>query len=94
MRSRYTAYVNCDADYLQETWHPKTRPSIIEFEPKQKWLGLRIKDVEEGAVESAVEFVARFKLDGRGHRLHERSRFVFDRDRWYYLDGQIQNSTR
>lgn len=94
MRSRYTAYVNRDASYLLTSWHPQTRPPHIEFDPNQNWLGLRIKDVRHGAVESEVEFVARFKTDGRGHRLHERSRFVFEDDRWYYIDGEIQDSTR
>jgi SEC-C motif domain protein len=34
-----------------------------------------------------VEFVARYKLQGRAVRLHERSRFVQEQGRWFYLDG-------
>jgi SEC-C motif domain protein len=36
-----------------------------------------------------VEFVARSRLDGRGQRLHERSRFVREQGRWLYVDGDI-----
>jgi SEC-C motif-containing protein len=35
-----------------------------------------------------VEFVARYRVLGRGARLHERSRFVRDaQGRWLYVDG-------
>jgi SEC-C motif-containing protein len=31
--------------------------------------------------------VARFRVAGRAVRLHERSRFVQEAGRWYYVDG-------
>lgn len=41
----------------------------------------------------SVEFVARYKLGGRAHRLHEVSRFVREdvqgARRWFYLDGSF-----
>ena len=91
MRSRYSAFVACDADYLRASWHPDTRPSRVRFDPDQRWLGLSIKDTEAGSehdTEGVVEFVARFKVQGRGHRLRERSRFERIEGRWYYLDGE------
>lgn len=91
MRSRYTAYVLQDADYLLASWHPSTRPTGIDLNPQQKWLGLKIRDVVEGETESYVEFVARFKIAGRGHRLVERSRFVKEDGIWYYVDGIMKN---
>ncbi|XOV82384.1 MAG: YchJ family metal-binding protein [bacterium] len=36
-----------------------------------------------------VEFVARFNIDGRGHRLHEISRFRRTPEGWVYIDGEI-----
>ena len=39
------------------------------------------------ASHATVEFVARSKLAGRAHRLHEVSRFVREQGHWYYLDG-------
>ena len=90
MRSRYSAFVECDEAYLLASWHPQTRPSRVSFDAEQRWLGLRIKDCTGGGSADSVgtvEFVARFKISGKGHRLHERSRFEKISDRWYYLDG-------
>lgn len=89
MRSRYCAYVLKLEDYLLATWHPDTRPASIEFE-NEKWLGLQVKKhVVESQSAATVEFVARFKINGRAHRLHEISRFVLEDGRWFYLDGEF-----
>lgn len=90
MRSRYTAYVRGDTAYLLATWHPDTRPASLDFErePACKWLGLSVKRHEDGGDGRArVEFVARYKIGGRAHRLHETSRFLREAGRWFYLDG-------
>jgi SEC-C motif-containing protein len=91
MRSRYSAYVEGNEPYLLASWHPQTRPSRVRLDPQQRWLGLRIKSTEEGGsddIRGKVEFVARFKINGKGHRLHEMSRFEKIQRCWYYLDGQ------
>ena len=91
MRSRYSAYVTETADYLLASWHPDTRPSRIRFNEDQRWLGLQVKNTEAGGVDDddgTVEFVARFKIHGRGHRLHEISRFSRIDGNWYYLNGE------
>lgn len=90
MRSRYSAFATNEPDYLLATWHPQTRPSRVSLDPEQRWIGLSIKDTEAGQAgdeSGVVEFVARFKTAGRGHRLRERSRFEKIDGRWYYLDG-------
>ena len=91
MRSRYTAYVLQDADYLLNTWHTSTRPSRISFDDSRKWLGLSVDACKDGVGDDdygEVQFVARFK-DGGGPagKLKERSRFVIDQGRWCYVDG-------
>jgi len=91
MRSRYSAFVVRDESYLLATWHPDTRPGRVRLDEKQRWLGLSIRAAEAGGPDAragVVEFVARFKIDGNGHRLHEISRFEKINGRWYYLDGQ------
>ena len=90
MRSRYSAFVRGDAGYLLATWHPSTRPAAIEDDPPGlKWLGLDVRRHEvQDADHATVEFVARSKLGGRAHRLHETSRFVREGGRWYYVDGR------
>ena len=94
MRSRYSAFALCNETYLRDTWHPDTRPSRVRLDPDQRWLGLRIKSTREGGVDDEsgeVEFVARYKVHGRGTRLHESSRFCRMDGLWYYLDGDYHS---
>jgi SEC-C motif-containing protein len=89
MRSRYSAFVLERGDYLRATWHPSKRPSTIRFDPGTKWLGLEVRDFKVlDDTHAEVEFVARQRdQSGRAVRLHERSRFVREDGRWYYVDG-------
>ena len=91
MRSRYSAFVKERAEYLQLTWHASTRPLYPPaFEPGLRWLGLEVKRHQRIDDDQAVvEFVARSKLGGRAHRLHETSRFVREGGRWFYAGGDV-----
>lgn len=90
MRSRYTAYVLKLEDYLLATWHPDTRPDALDLaDDDTKWLGLEIKRQQESGDAAVVEFVARYKVAGRAHRLHEISRFERKDGRWFYVDGEF-----
>jgi SEC-C motif-containing protein len=91
MRSRYTAYALADAAYLKATWHPNTLPEHLNLSEQAgtKWLGLKIirhESVDEN--HAIVEFVARYKIHGKAHRLHEISRFEHMQKQWYYVDGK------
>jgi SEC-C motif-containing protein len=96
MRSRYTAFVIGDAEYLAQTWHPRTRPHDIEIDPDLRWTGLQVVVAEAGGeddVTGVVEFRAAWK-QGAGTEaivgvLRERSRFARVRGRWFYLDGDV-----
>lgn len=92
MRSRYTAYTRDREDYLLATWHHSTRPASLDLasEPRSKWLGLEVQRHEQQDAEHAiVEFIARYKVHGRAHRLHEVSRFVREAGLWFYVDGDV-----
>ena len=90
MRSRYTAFVCERADYLLATWHPSHRPESLDFDAAAQWLGLEVRGHwVKDADHAEVEFVARHRLGGRAVRLHERSRFVREGGRWYYVDGDM-----
>jgi SEC-C motif-containing protein len=91
MRSRYAAFVLDRRDYLLASWHASTRPAELEPpEPGLKWLGLDVKrSALQDADHGSVEFVARSKLGGRAHRLHEVSRFVRENGEWFYVDGEL-----
>ena len=41
----------------------------------------------QDATHATVEFVARYKLNGRAFTLHETSRFEKIDGRWVYVDG-------
>jgi len=92
MRSRYSAYVLKLEDYLLATWHPETRPSELDLAADDsKWLGLEVrKHAVQDDTHATVEFVARYRIAGKGHRLHELSRFVKQDGRWYYHDGELR----
>jgi SEC-C motif-containing protein len=93
MRSRYSAYVVGDRDYLLATWHATTRPQMLTLDDAQttRWLGLSVKrHVESGPDHALVEFVARYRSGGApAMRLHEVSKFVREHGRWYYVDGEL-----
>lgn len=92
MRSRYSAYVLVLEAYLLATWHASTRPMSFDLarDGATRWLGLEVKKHESTGTDSAtVEFVARYRIAGHAHRLHETSRFLSEEGRWYYLDGEF-----
>lgn len=92
MRSRYSAFVLGLEDYLLATWHPATRPAALELDasPRPQWRGLAVKaHALQDPAHATVEFIARYKLNGRAFRLHETSRFERVEGRWLYVDGEI-----
>jgi SEC-C motif-containing protein len=91
MRSRYSAFVLGLLPYLRDTWHSSTRPADLTLEPGVQWLGLEVRAHKAtDATHAEVAFVARSRVAGRGHRLQERSRFVLESGRWWYVDGDFQ----
>jgi len=92
MRSRYSAFVEGRRDYLLRTWAEETRPAVLDLDPGQRWLGLSIRSTSVGGMADdvgEVEFVARFRVAGRGQRLHQRSRFRRVNGEWFYVDGSF-----
>lgn len=95
MRSRYSAYVLGLEPYLLATWHASTRPVTLNLadETGSKWLGLTVKRHQlQDDNHATVEFVARYRVAGRGQRLHETSRFVREDGIWYYVDGEFEGA--
>lgn len=89
MRSRYTAYVFSDDQYLRRTWYPGSRPQggIVANDGSIKWIRLQIVRHEENGPDGLVEFIAYCKVNGRAQKMHETSRFLKENAQWYYLDG-------
>lgn len=93
MRSRYTASVLDDTQYLAASWHSSTCPADPSAPAGIDWRRLRIRDTCDGSPTDEtgeVEFVAHFRTaDGARDFLHERSRFVRENGRWVYVDGEL-----
>lgn len=92
MRSRYTAYVLRDEEYLLKSWHQSTRPLKLELENETtEWLKLELLATHQGRqgdTQGTVEFIAYFKAHMQRQQLHEVSHFVREDNQWYYLDAE------
>ncbi len=95
MRSRYSAFVVANINYLMNTHHPKTRPSkdkksILKWTRSVEWKGLEIITTsvcEPSSLEAYVEFKASFIEDGTLANIHENSYFVKENGKWLYKSG-------
>ncbi len=95
MRSRYTAHVLRDIDYLINTHDPSTRtPDLAanarDWAQQASWLGLEITELIDGNPsdnEGVVEFRARYMVGETQHEHAERSVFHKRQGRWYYVSG-------
>ncbi len=90
MRSRYSAFALGLAPYLLETWHVSTRPASMELEAEVDWRRLIVERVEAGGpfdTRGTVQFTAIARTPSGRHAQRELSRFVRERGRWYYVDG-------
>lgn len=93
MRSRYAAFVLGLADYLRQTWHRSTRPARLDLANAPQWSGLEVLGSTEQDETGQVHFRAIHRMgDGWGY-LEEKSDFVREAGRWYYLAGDTREGT-
>ncbi|WP_301454575.1 YchJ family protein [Acidipropionibacterium jensenii] len=91
MRSRYTAHVLGRWNHLYVTWHPRTRPELID-DDGLSWTGLevvRTQDGQPGDSTGVVEYRAFFRDGAQQDCLHEVARFARRAVRWCYVDGDL-----
>jgi len=96
MRSRYTAYVKVQIDYILESTHPNHRKDINEkdtrrWAQKSVWDYLEIIKTENGTSEDTtglVEFIAHYQLKGKIHVYHESATFEKLNDQWFFKEGK------
>jgi SEC-C motif-containing protein len=88
MRSRYSAFVQRNEPYLLRTWHPRTRPERVAFDPGMRWTGLEIEERTDGSAFHSAGTVT-FRASFEGGSLHERSRFERVDGAWVYVDGDL-----
>jgi len=96
MRSRYSAYVKVETDYIFETTHPAHREGYDTIGTKKwaeeaAWQGLEILAVKGGGVGDStgeVEFIARFAENGVDKVHHELGLFKKEQNGWFFTDGK------
>ena len=93
MRSRYSAYVLANSEYLiyssaKENRYADDVALIEEFSNSVKWLKLDVLHVET----EQVEFKAYYRDNAGIQVLHEKSNFIIENSLWKYKDGTLYNS--
>ena len=98
MRSRYTAYVKAQFQYLRKTLAPSEQDGFDEeaarrWSTESEWRGLAIVETEGGGAgddEGTVSFVARYAQ--KGEEREHRELAVFRRDpktrAWYFAEAR------
>ena len=101
MRSRYSAYVEHEVDYIIGTCVRRGKNDIDfrqtkNWSEQSTWLGLKIISVEKGGpadTEGMVEFEAAYERDGLKDLHHERAKFKKENGEWLYDDGVVAPQT-
>jgi SEC-C motif-containing protein len=99
MRSRYSAFILKDFDYLGATHDPQTLEDF-DLEANRKWAesvkftGLEILRSEESGNKGLVEFRASFEELNTGNKAvhHEVSKFRKQKGVWFYKSGHNRNT--
>ena len=95
MRSRYSAFVKANAEYLNKSQHSSTRPNskkqikeVVDWAKSVTWIKLEIIGAKKGLLndlEGTVEFKAYFFEGGIVQNIHENSKFIKENGHWVYL---------
>lgn len=96
MRSRYSAFVLGEVDYILESNHSSTRDQVDRDEIERwsresQWQGLEVLDTQQGGEHDdsgVVDFHARYVLDETPHDHFERATFRRENGVWRFLDAK------
>ena len=99
MKSRYCAYAVSNANYIISTSHEKNidfstdlnswKKDILSFCTNTKFEKLEIIDFIEDEIESFVTFKAYLFQNNQDVSFVEKSRFLKENDKWFYVDGKF-----
>jgi SEC-C motif-containing protein len=98
MRSRFTAYVIKDYQYILQTYTSaqRTKLTINELADSAQdtlWLSLQVLAHHCQENTAQVEFKAFYQVDNRYYVMHELSNFIFEADKWLYTNGVMQKGS-
>ena len=87
MRSRYSAYVLKNEDYLLKSWNESTRPDTLDLSSATtQWKKLKIISITENTVHFVAFFSDIINAKESDFYLIENSEFI-KADKWYYSKG-------
>jgi len=97
MRSRYTAFVRGDLEYIDRTHAPEKRDTAERSATKStfnsvEWVRLEVLRTVRGGLSDdvgMVEFAAHYRQNDAEMVHRERSNFRRDDGRWVYVDGEF-----
>lgn len=99
MRSRYSAYVMGNIDYIVQTTVPAQQPfldkaGITAWSRQNQWLGLEVIQhlPHRDKRHAQVKFKAHFRDQQDKQVHHELSAFVKIGQYWYFLDPTVHNN--
>ena len=98
MRSRYSAYVKKEWEYLVNTTYlpektPETRSGYEAAGEGISWKNLEIIDTQDGgadASEGTVTFIATYLKNEQEKQLYEKAKFIKKDGGWYYSPKKSQ----
>lgn len=97
MRSRFSAFVECNIDYIRDTHSPNTKDGF-DYDGTKQWAEeseftkLEIVSAQQGGEKDStgiVEFKAHYNQNGQKVVHHERSTFEKIEGKWFFSDGSI-----
>ena len=94
MRSRYSAFVDKNLDYVQETTDPQAlrdfdRASTEQWMNEATFNKLEVLKATNEGNKGTVEFKAYFTMGGKPEIHHEISKFRKQAGVWYFRDGKV-----
>ncbi|WP_158968828.1 YchJ family protein [Paraglaciecola sp. L3A3] len=94
MRSRFSAYVLQNYDYILKTYAEKNRKDLFIEQLKQdsidtEWLSLQVLHHSSKQKTAQVEFKAYYQIGQQLYLMHELSNFIFENDQWLYTTGTM-----
>jgi SEC-C motif-containing protein len=94
MRSRYSAFVLGDIDYIDRTHALEVRGDFNRAEAARtasevEWQGLDVLASSETGDTGTVEFSIRFRRGGQDFGQHELSSFRREAGCWLYVGGKV-----
>ncbi|WP_435139407.1 YchJ family protein [Formosa sp. A9] len=95
MRSRYSAFVLANGNYLMESHYKTTRPvkekkAIVNWAKSVNWISLEVLKTTNGKAtdtSGTVEFKAVYQEWGKLEVIHENSKFIKENGCWFYVSA-------